>query len=134
MDEVLTRRIIIGLLIVCVGLGVWLGLLYRNGGDTEDALVAAQSELDASIAGNARLAEELAGAGETVERLESEQRESDSYQQLLEEELEHFKDILVQLESTTANITESIGRVDDISREYTDLIEEGNRFIEDGEE
>ncbi len=134
MDEKYQNRLFAGCVIVILGLGIWLGILYRNGGNTADALELAESELDVSIAGNARLADELVLANDTIVGLKKEQRKSGDYQRELEAELDHFKDILGQLESTTESVTEGIGRVDDLAREYADLIAEGERFIADGDE
>lgn len=134
MNEKLPWRIVIGLAVVVIGLSVWLGLVYRNGGDTALALEQTQSELDVAIAGNASLAKELIGANETIGRIIKEQRESDTYQQQLEDELEQANYILGQLEVATGELAEGIERVEDIAWEYEELIRLGNEYIENGEE
>jgi len=134
MNEKTCRRIIISLSVVLICTITWLALLYRNGGDTALALELTQSELDIAIAGNARLASELAGSNETNNRLIKEQRESSDYQRELEEELEYSNRIIGELATTAEDLSEGVERVDDIAREYADLIRQGNEFIANGEE
>ncbi len=134
MDEKTQNRLFTACVIIILGLGLWLGLLYRNGGNTADALELSQSELDNAIDRNTSLAKELVDANGTVDRLEDEQRESNNYQRELADELVRSKELIGQLESTTANVSESIGRIDNLTREYADLIAEGERFIADGKE
>lgn len=134
MNEKLPWRIVAGLAVVVIGLSIWLGLVYRNGGDTAVALELTQSELDAAIAGNTSLAAKLVGATETNNGLIEEQRESSAYQRELETKLELADRIIGELTTTTEDLAEGIGRVDDIAREYADLIRQGNEFIENGKE
>lgn len=133
MNEKLKNRLLIASVILNLGLGVWLGLVYRNGGDTKESLAAASAELTVAIAGNARIEKELIGLRDSYSKLRDQQLESSAYQRELEAELEFRNDIIRELKSASGNLAESSQRVDDLAREYAKLIREGNEFIEDGE-
>ena len=134
MNEKTCRRVIIILSVALVGTLIWLGSVYKNGGDTRDSLVSATDELANALVGNANLAKELLGANEINNRLIKEQRESDTYQQQIEDELGRANDIIGQLEIATGELAEGIERVEDIAWKYEELIRQGNKFIEDREE
>lgn len=134
MNEKLSRRIIIGLAIVCVGLVVWLGLIYRNHNNTKEHLATASTELSTSVGRNDSLNKELLVSTSRITELEDKQSESSGYQQELEAELARREDYISRLEAAEREGSEAVERSKSILGSNSVLFEQGNEFAENREE